>query len=76
MSAFFELDFVHCLIAGLLVTCCVVTVVVVLVLRTGRSIEDPAMRKMCPNCSELVQEQASKCDYCGGLIDKLRGGGK
>jgi hypothetical protein len=68
MFAFIELDSVHWLIGGLLVTGCVVTVVIVLVRRGGRSIEDPAWRKMCPFCGELNQKDASKCDYCGGLI--------
>ena len=76
MFAFIELDSVHWLIGGLLVTCCVVTVVIVLVLRAGRGIEDPALRKMCPFCGELIQEQASKCEYCGGLLDKPCRSGK
>jgi hypothetical protein len=73
MLAFFELDSVHWLIGGLLVTGCVVTVVVVIVRRAGRASEDLALRKMCPHCSELVQEKARKCDYCGRLLDKSRG---
>ena len=76
MFAFSELDSVHWLICGLLVKGCVVTVVIVLVRRAGRGVEDLALRKMCPNCGELIQEKASKCEYCGGLIDKARRSGK
>ena len=77
MFAFMELDSVHWLICGLLVLGCVVTVVIVLVRRRGRSIEDPGVqRKMCPFCGELIQEDASKCEYCRGLIDKPRRSGK
>jgi rRNA maturation endonuclease Nob1 len=75
MFAFVELDSVHWLL-GLLVTCCVVTFVVVLVRRAGRSIEDPALRKMCPLCGQLIPKQAGKCEYCGGSIDKSRRGDK
>ena len=71
MFAFSGLDAVYWLI-GLLVTGGVVTVVIVLVRRAGRSIEDPAQRKMCPHCGELVQEQATKCKHCGEFLDNAR----
>ena len=30
------------------------------------------LRKMCPHCGELVQEQTTKCKHCGEFLDNAR----